>query len=389
MATTTRYGSYEAYTFGRYYYGTEGHDSLYGSSGNDTLYSYGGYDFIDGGAGADRMYGGGGNDIYIVDNSGDAVNENANEGYDTVRASISYTLTANVERLELLEAGGATNGAGNSLNNSLYGNSYSNTLSGGAGDDRLDGGMGADSLIGGIGNDLYILDQGGDSVGENVNEGHDTVHSSVSHALGANVENLWLRGSASAGTGNSLDNQITGNSYANVLAGGGGADRIVSYDWVDSSLDHDVLDGGDHNDILIAGLGDDALIGGAGGDRLYGDYDYEAQDDTGNPIGGNDVLNGGAGADRMWGGAGGDVFVFAPGDSGIWDGADTVFDFSRDEQDRIDLSAFGFASFADVVIGATEPGFGDPLVYLELSETQMVYVQGVQPGSLTADDFIL
>ena len=45
------------------------------------------------------MYGGAGNDVYFVDNAGDVVIENVNEGNDTVYASIDYGLTANVDNL--------------------------------------------------------------------------------------------------------------------------------------------------------------------------------------------------------------------------------------------------------------------------------------------------
>jgi Ca2+-binding RTX toxin-like protein len=47
------------------------------------------------------MYGGAGNDVYFVDNAGDVVIENVNEGNDTVYASIDYGLTANVDNLIL------------------------------------------------------------------------------------------------------------------------------------------------------------------------------------------------------------------------------------------------------------------------------------------------
>jgi Ca2+-binding RTX toxin-like protein len=64
-----------------------------GNSGNNVL---------DGGAGADTMTGGAGNDTYLVDNAGDVVTEQAGEGLDTVQSSVSWTLGANVETLQLI-----------------------------------------------------------------------------------------------------------------------------------------------------------------------------------------------------------------------------------------------------------------------------------------------
>ena len=69
--------------------GNELDNTLFGSSGNDVL---------NGGAGNDVMAGGAGDDTYFVDNLGDAVYENPNEGTDIIRVSVSgYTLSANVE----------------------------------------------------------------------------------------------------------------------------------------------------------------------------------------------------------------------------------------------------------------------------------------------------
>ena len=63
---------------------------------------------------------------------------------------------------------------------------------------------------------------------ENANEGTDTVQSSVTYTLGANVENLTLTGHAAInGTGNALDNVLTGNSAGNDSNGGAGADTMI------------------------------------------------------------------------------------------------------------------------------------------------------------------
>jgi Ca2+-binding RTX toxin-like protein len=94
----------------------------------------------------------------------------------------------------------------------------------------LDGGgvLASNVLEGGAGNDTYIVYSSTDQVIEKPGEGTDIVRSSASYALGANVENLTLTGSAAInGTGNGGANVITGNSGANVIIGGGGADMLT------------------------------------------------------------------------------------------------------------------------------------------------------------------
>ncbi|MEQ6290609.1 cadherin-like domain-containing protein, partial [Vogesella sp. GCM10023246] len=192
-------------------------DALQGLEGDDTLYGNGGNDLLDGGSGADYMEGGFGNDIYVVENTGDIVVEASGAGIDTVRTSINYTLTSNIENLELTGSANLT-GTGNALDNSLSGNSGNNVL---------DGGAGKDTMSGGDGDDTYIVDNTADVVVEGGNAGVDTVRASVSQTLAINVENLELTGGSNiSGAGNALDNRIYGNAGNNVLDGGAGNDWL-------------------------------------------------------------------------------------------------------------------------------------------------------------------
>jgi Ca2+-binding RTX toxin-like protein len=342
--------------------GTSGVDHMYGYGGNDTLLGYSGDDILDGGVGADTMMGGTNNDTYYVDNSGDKVVESKGEGRDTVRSTITYALTENVEVL-ILEGGDADiDGFGNSESNDIYGNYGDNALYGGDGqdalignfgDDRLYGGndmdiliggQGHDTMVGGDGNDTYYTD-GLDVIieGGGASSGWDTVRSSVSHVLAANVEALVLEGGANAdGAGNELDNVLTGNAGSNMLFGYAGDDTLDG-----GSGGADTLFGGADDDTYYIG-GNDHVIEHAGPnggiDRVYSfsDYAMEANieilqltgaatsatgNNLANTIVGNmydNIIDGGALNDNLSGGAGNDTFVFRAGEAN----GDAVYDFT-------------------------------------------------------------
>jgi Ca2+-binding RTX toxin-like protein len=132
--------------------GRDGSDVVDGGAGKDRIYGDAGNDQISGGFDADVMYGGAGNDQFTVDNSGDVIVERAGEGTDSVIASASHVLKANVENLTLTGSLDLR-GWGNDLANQIVGNAGSNNLYGYAGNDTIDGGAGADALRGGSGND--------------------------------------------------------------------------------------------------------------------------------------------------------------------------------------------------------------------------------------------
>lgn len=292
--------------------GSNSNNQIYGLAGNDTLAGLDGDDLLDGGLGVDQMSGGLGNDVFIVDNTGDVVSEAANGGTDTVRSSVTYTLTSNVETLEL-QGAAAINGTGNSLANTLRGNVAANTLNGGAG---------ADQMIGGAGADVYVVDNIGDVVTENSGEGTDVVQASVSYTLSANIENLTLTGATAInGTGNALDNVLTGNSAANTLNGGAGNDTLNGGAGVDTLI------GGTGNNTYVVDSATDVVTESAneGSDTVQSSITYTlganlenltlsgataingTGDTLNNMLTGNsaaNVLNGGAGADTLSGGLG-------------------------------------------------------------------------------------
>jgi Ca2+-binding RTX toxin-like protein len=306
--------------------GGTGNDTLSGLAGNDRLMGQQGNDVLDGGSGADSLIGGSGNDTYLVDSISDSVTELSGEGVDLVQAAVTYTLSVNVENLNLTGTN-AINATGNTLDNVLAGNGANNSLTGLAGNDTLDGAAGSDTMLGGAGDDTYVVNVATDVVTELTSEGKDTVQSSVTWSLGSNVENLTLTSTAAiSGTGNTLNNVLLGNAANNTLDGG---------------LGNDTMAGGAGNDTYVVNVATDVVseLANEGVDMVQSAVTLtlsanvenltltgtSAINGTGNTLdnvltgnsanntltagAGNDLLDGGAGNDTMLGGAGNDTYV--------------------------------------------------------------------------------
>lgn len=256
-------------------------------------------------------------------------------------------------------------------------------------------------VYGGDGDDAYFVDHTNDTLTEALNEGTDTVVSSVSFTLDDNFENLILSGAGNiSGNGNELANLIEGNGGNNTLRassgndtvlGGNGNDRLFGQagdDFLNGEQGDDMLRGGNGVDTLRGGDGNDVLIGNKHDDRLVGG-------------GGDDILIGGKGKDTLIGDDGADTFVFARTNHSTNDAnADKISDFEIGT-DRIDLSDIiagelvfidgnAFSGTANEVRISTT-GSGNSLVRVDTNGdgvADMKIVVATVTG-LTVDDFIL
>ena len=138
--------------------GNQTHNTLIGNTARNVLRGLDGNDWLDGGASYDTLYGGVGDDTYVIDHLADNVVETEDAGDDTIRSTISHTLSSHTENLLLLGAA-PVSGYGNAHANRLTGNDANNTLSGTGGMDVLKGQGGQDFLI--VGDVNFALVEGG------------------------------------------------------------------------------------------------------------------------------------------------------------------------------------------------------------------------------------
>lgn len=373
---------------------------------------------LDGLGGADTMLGGLGNDTYVVDTASDVVTELANEGIDTIRTALTYTLGANIENL-VLTGSSTVNGTGNGLNNTITGNSADNTLNGGVGDDILIGGGGGDVLNGGDGFDIASYETSTAALWIDTREptsewwfgdaGWDTFLSIEAFRLSAyddsvtiNIDNFTVYG----GDGNDyistwgLNVVSYGEGGNDTLYGDVGQDRLhggTGDDELHGDAGDDQLFGDDGNDnlhgdaghdVVYGGVGQDSVFGGDGDDILFGEND----DDDLEGEAGNDIIYGGAGADWLRGGEGNDVLYGGAGDD-VMDGtqgADAYF--GGDGSDMVTYyDATTAVTFNNALAASTYTGdaygdtFHDVEVYVgsAFSDTITVQENGV---TVWADD---
>ncbi|ESQ74096.1 tail fiber protein [Asticcacaulis sp. AC402] len=286
-----------------------------------------GNDILTGNTGINTLTGKAGNDTYNVQNTGDNVVEAANEGTDLINSTVTYSLSGRqVENLTLT----------GSAHVNATGNGFANILTGNSGNNVLDGGANNDTMAGGAGNDTYLISAVGDVVIENANEGIDTIQTSFTTTLGANVENVTLTGSADLNAnGNTLNNVLTGNAGVNILTGGTGNDTY----YIQNAGDNVVEVSGGGSDVIFSTVTYSLNLRYAETLNLTGSANINATGNSlGNTLGGNDgnnTINGKGGADNLSGGFGADIFLFDANS-----GTDTITDFSASQNDSININAY-------------------------------------------------
>ena len=342
-----------------------GNLSLTGNDLNNVIVANSGNDTLVAGSGLATLVGGSGNDTFAINNAGDVIQaQSSGTNINTVQTTMSYVLPANLQNL----TGSGTD------NLALTGNALNNVITANSGNDTLIAGVGLATLVGGAGNDTFVINNAGDviqaqSAGTNTN----TVQTSVSYALPANVQNITGTGTGNLTlTGNSLNNVITANNGADNLIAGSGNATLVSGTGVDTLVGGtgsnifvvqnaaDVVTaqaaatlntiqssvsftasanvgdliltgtanltatGNSGNDLIVGNSGADTLIGGSGTNVLQGG--------TGNAtmtaLAGTSALLGGAGADTITGGKGGDFIAGGNGNDTITLGGTSVVAFN-------------------------------------------------------------
>lgn len=359
---------------------------LYGGGGNDIIWGGNTNERIDGGPGADRLHGGGGTyDLLTYIHSGSGVTVNMVTGTGS-RGDAEGDVISGFENLR--------------------GSAYADhlTVQGGGYVEGMDG---ADTIVQVREDDgpYMMLTYGRSTAGVTVNLASSTAQSG-GHARGDVLTGGFTRvhGSRYADTlsGTAKDDELSGGAGNDTLNGGGGNDTLdggegadtlscgpgidtVSYHWSDAAVTVDLSastfsggeaqgDSGSQCESVWGSAYNDTLrASGTSGGRVEGSS-------------GNDVIEGRGGDDRLVGGKGNDRFVF-----GLANGHDKVSDF-EDGKDRVDLSAFNIASYAELTGLLTESMYYDvPITTINLMSKGggIIDLEDFRRSNLDASDFTL
>jgi Ca2+-binding RTX toxin-like protein len=391
--------------------GSAGNDVLQGFAGDDSLTGGDGDDTLDGGTGADSMAGGMGNDIYVIDQAGDATHsgdgiiELAGEGIDEIRTSVNWGLGGtNVENITATGSGNIFLG-GSEVANVMTGNVGDNYFVGDGGNDTIDGGDGRDvasfNLPAGTLGNLVVVDGTGADAGTLL----------VQLVDGANIETVarvTLNGIGSAtieGLGQGafwgtdtvtdieelhfLENTTDGTNATNIafiflavrqfgefVDGSDAADTIDLATFAgalnaNGGRGNDVISGTEAANNLSGGLGHDVLRGLGGNDFLAGDS-------------GDDTLEGGLGDDYLIGGAGNDSVDGGTGSNDI-----ASFLLPAGTPGTIAVVDGSGADAGKLLVQITDGGVTQTILRVTLTALGAATVEGVGIGAFMGTDTVV
>jgi Ca2+-binding RTX toxin-like protein len=339
-----------------------------------------------------------------------------------------YTLPAGVDNLTL-EGGANAFAAGNTGNNIITGNAGADTLITGGGNDILIAGTGVDTFvptqqantttwIEGFNTSLDTIDlrafgftsfaavqgamtQSGSNVGINLGNGQLLMlqNQSVSNITANNVilptyptappslpvsgaPNNWLSTATSGATLTAVagfNNQLVANAFNVTLVGANLDDTFIAYD---------------PGTVVIPGTGVDTVETWGSGYTLPVGVNNLTLEGSGNAFAtgnaGNNIITGNAGTDTLTTGGGNDILIAGTGPDTFVPtqqaNTTTWIEGFNPSLDRIDLSAYGFTSFAAVQAAMVQPGSN---AAINLGSGQLLMLQNQSVSTLTASDVIL
>lgn len=332
--------------------GTEAIDLAGNAYGNILIGNYGNNVLRGGGTtagGVDVLYGLRGDDTYYIDSTSTFINEASGEGNDSaiIGTNVALFTLNSSSSVEALTSATGTNAQ------TIIGNQLSQTITGNAGNNVLNGGGGGDRLVGGAGDDTYLVTSQSDDVIDlattngTVNQGFDTIFTTVSYDLGSNAgpgdnpfSNLFLPSTfirrvevLSAANQQGTDNiYLIGNETSQLIVGNYGNNILVGDNDLPAGLrrqpDPDTLVGLYGDDTYRVNRPEDVIreVAGQGNDTVYTSQSYQLR--TGNEvevlsaanqssaqglllIGNefNQTIIGAQGSDTLYGGGGNDLLI--------------------------------------------------------------------------------
>ncbi len=348
--------------------GGSGADTLSGLGGADTLNGFGGNDLLSGNDGNDSLNGGGGNNTL----SGGAGNDNLNAsgGNDALDGGVgddTLNATGGADTL----SGGAGNDSFDAFALAVFPTGQTpppvpvatfagTTIDGGADFDLLiiASHVNFQGTLSGIEGVAFVAAQNVD-----LHNGFSVRFDPAIFEIGSAVVAALPNNTSFFGPGQVIVNLDTGHLFdgsAYVIDPA----ATVAFT-LNGTVGADTITGTVNGDLIHAWDGDGP---GTGGDSLSGG-------------GGNDTIEGSDSNDTLSGGAGADVFRISLGQN-------VITDFVHG-QDQLDLSFYGFDSFASLQPYLSDVAGSAVLTFTYNGATFTHTFQGVPKANLTAADFIV